>query len=90
MSNPNEMKAFESIISISFYSWVWICQKSLLHPSTTGQTVPQRYSCQLCAGWPQRDHLSFHAIANYEQIRATVRFLMCLLLKKNNVIPCAG
>lgn len=38
--------------------------------------------CQLCAGWPQRDHLSFHAIANYEQIRATVSFLMRLLLKK--------
>lgn len=82
-SNPNEMKANDLFESSAFLFTVviWICHESLWHPST-GPTLLQRYSCQLCADWPQQDHLSFHAIANYEQIRATVNFLMCLLVKK--------
>lgn len=39
---------------------------------------------------PQQDHVSFHAIANYEQIRNTDNFLMRLLLKKKKLIPCTG
>lgn len=55
-----------------------ICHVSLSH----GQILLQRYYCQLFAGQPQRDHVSFHAFANYEQIRTTVSFLMRLLLGK--------
>lgn len=73
MSNPNETKAF------LLAAVIWVCDKSLLHPSilSKADSAPED-SCQLCAGWSQRDHLSLHAIANYEQIRATVSFLMRL------------
>lgn len=49
MSNPNEMKAFESIISISFYSWdMDLSEKPLASIHNRADCAPEVFLSALC------------------------------------------